>query len=187
MKRSWPYFLSRHLYVKGYPSFVMDGAGLFVSKNRYFRNYVGSFSQPSTSMEETTITINCLGGEFLQCSMVELAYRLGIYDQQLVSIEGFGIFLEHCHKEFPEAVVGSTWWNTIANKVYIPKSSQEGSIRSPTHRLIHFLVTNTISVRKDDDKVPNHDVFYLWSIITPNTFCILPYCIASYLAEGAVK
>lgn len=65
----------------------------------------------------------CLCGEFCQCSMVELASRLGIYDQQLVTTAGFGTFLEHCHKEFPEGVVSFTWWNTIANKVYIPKSA----------------------------------------------------------------
>jgi len=42
-------------------------------------------------------------------------------------------------------------------------------------------------MRKDDDKVPNLDVFYLWSIIMPNTFCNIPYCLARYLGDGAVK
>lgn len=40
---------------------------------------------------------------------------------------------------------------------------------------------------KDDDNIPNLDVFYLWSIIIPNTFSDLPYCMTSYLADGAVK
>lgn len=106
--------------------------------------------------------------------MTELAWRLGIYDQHVLNTQAFGDFLEHCHKEFLEGVVGSTWWNIIANKVYIPKLAQEGNIRSPIHRLIHRLIACTINMRKDDDKVPNLDVFYLWSIITPNTFCSLP-------------
>ena len=42
-------------------------------------------------------------------------------------------------------------------------------------------------MRKDDDKVPTLDIFYLWSIITLDVFCNLPYCLAKYLAEGAVK
>lgn len=70
----------------------------------------------------------CLGGEVRQCSMVELAWRLGIYDQQLVNTGAFGTFLEHSHKVFLDGITSSRWWNTIANNVYIPKSAQEGSI-----------------------------------------------------------
>ncbi|KAL7605090.1 hypothetical protein Lser_V15G17613 [Lactuca serriola] len=88
---------------------------------------------------------------------------------------------------FPEGITSAGWWNTIGNKVYIPKSAQEGSIRSPIHRLIHRLISSTINQRKDDDKVSNLDVFFLWSIITPDVFCNIPWCIASYLSEGAVK
>ena len=40
---------------------------------------------------------------------------------------------------------------------------------------------------KDDVKVPTLDIFYLWSIITAEVFCNLPYCLAKYLADGAVK
>ena len=101
--------------------------------------------------------------------------------------ENFETFLEHSHKDLPKEVVASTWWNTIANRVYIPSSAQEGSICSPIHRLIHRLVASTINMHKDDDKVPTLDIFYMWSIITTDIFCNLPYCLAKYLAEGAVK
>lgn len=129
----------------------------------------------------------CLGGEYCQCSMVELSWRLGIYDQQLVNTPEFGTFLEHCHQFFLDGVRGDLWWSTIAKKMYIAKSAQEGSIQSPTHRLIHRVISSTINQRKDDDKVPTLDVFYLWSINTPNTFFCIPYCIAVYLTEGVVK
>lgn len=126
----------------------------------------------------------CLGGEFRQCSIAELAWRLGIYDQNENMSETFESFLEQCHKDLPEGVVASTWWNTIANQVYIPSSAQEGMIRSPIHRLIHRLIASSINMRKDDDKVPTLDIFYMWSIITPDVFCNLPYCMAKYLADG---
>ena len=129
----------------------------------------------------------CLGGEYHQCSVVDLACRLGIYDQPLVSTNLFRAFLATTHMVFPDGVTSTGWWHTIGNKVYIPKSAQEGSIRSPTHRLIHRLISSTINQRKDDDKVSNLDVFYLWSIITPGVFCNIPWCIASYLSAGAVK
>lgn len=42
-------------------------------------------------------------------------------------------------------------------------------------------------MRKDDDKVPIRDEFFLWCIILPNTFCNIPYCLEKYLAKGGVK
>lgn len=128
-----------------------------------------------------------LGGELRQCNMAEFSWRIGIYDQSTMLNEDFEAFFEDCHKDLPEAVVASTWWSTIANRVYIPSSAQEGHIRSPIHRLIHRFVASTINMRKDDDKVPTLDIFYLWSIITLDAFCNLPCCIAKYLVEGAVK
>lgn len=101
--------------------------------------------------------------------------------------EEFGTFLDHCHKDLPDGVVASTWWNTIANRVYIPSSTQEGSIRSPIHQLIHHLIAWSINMCKDDDKVLTLDIFYLWSIITLDVFCNIPYCLAKYLGEGSVK
>lgn len=42
-------------------------------------------------------------------------------------------------------------------------------------------------MRKDSDKVPNLDVFFLWSILTPRGFCNIPHCLATYLASRAAK
>lgn len=39
----------------------------------------------------------CLGGERRGCSLVELAWRLDLYDQFLVMIEGFDVFIDHFH------------------------------------------------------------------------------------------
>lgn len=113
-----------------------------------------------------------LGGEYRQCSMVELGWRMGFYDQSLVMTEAFGTFLDCCYKTFPKGMNFANWWPTIANNVYIPSAAQEGSIQSPIHRLINRLIACTVNMSKDDDKVPSHGVFYLWSIMIPNTFAI---------------
>ena len=102
--------------------------------------------------------------------MAELAWRMGSYDQSEVMTEAFGEFLDSCHKVFPAEVNGTNWWTRTANGVYIPSAAQEGSIRSPAHRLLHWFISSTINMRKDDDKVPSIDVFYLWCIMMPNTF-----------------
>ena len=145
-----------------------------------------SFRGGSEYYNPNTISFS-LGGEMRQCSMVEFSWRLGIYDQDMSMTDYFEAFLENTYKELPEGVVASTWWSTIANRVYIPSTAQEGHIRSPIHRLIHRFIASTINMRKDGDKVPTLDIFYMWSIITPDVFCDLPYCIAKFLAEGAVK
>lgn len=119
--------------------------------------------------------------------MAELSWRMGLYDQSVVMTEAFGEFLDSFHKVFQNGVNGSNWWTTLENGVYIPSLAQEASIGSPIHRFIHRLVSNTINMRKDVDKVPSLDVFYPWCIIMPNTFCNIPYCLAKYLAEGGFK
>lgn len=110
-----------------------------------------------------------------------------LYNRSEAMIEAFGVFLDHCHRGFLDGVNGANSWTTIANGVHIPSAAQEGDIRSPVHRIIHRFISCSINMRKDDDKVPNLDLSFLWRIIIPNTFCNIPYCLAKYLAEGGVK
>lgn len=98
--------------------------------------------------------------------------ELDLYNRSKAMNEAFGTFLEHYHTEFPENVNGANWWTTITNRVHIQSAIQEGDIRSPIHRLLHWFIASTINMQKDDDKVPNLDLFFLWSIITPNVFLI---------------
>lgn len=76
---------------------------------------------------------------------------------------------------------------TIANIVHIPSIAQEGDIWSPIHRLIHYFIPSTINMRKDADKVPNLDIFFLWCILTPGVFCNIPFFMKKYLAERVDK
>ena len=69
-----------------------------------------------------------LGGEFRECSVVELAWRMDLYEQNVAMTEAFGIFMEACHKDLPNIEDASRWWSTIANGVYIPSAAQEASM-----------------------------------------------------------
>lgn len=103
----------------------------------------------------------CIGEEYRECSMDELAWRMGLYNQFEAITEGFGLFLDHFHRKFPQGVNGANGWSTIAQGIYIPSAAQEGDIRSPIHRLIHRFISRSINMRKDDDKYPSLDLFYL--------------------------
>lgn len=101
--------------------------------------------------------------------------------------KGFVIFLNHFHKTFPDGINDANWWSTIANGTYIMGTAQEGDIWSPIHQIIHRLITFSINQRKEGDKVSSLDVFFLWSIITPDVFCNLPHCMTDFLASRAGK
>lgn len=135
------------------------------------------------NMKSLTI---CLGGEWKEHSVVELAWRLDIYNRSEAMTEAFGVFLDNCHTKFPEGI-NTNWWMNIANGVHIPLVSQEGDIGSPIHRLIHRIIASTINMRKDDDKVLKLDLFFLWSILTLGIFCNIPHSLANFLAERGIK
>lgn len=69
----------------------------------------------------------------MECTIAGLAWIMELYNQAEVMTEAFGMFLDSCHKEFPNREAGPNWWSTIANGVYIPSAAQEASIRSPVH------------------------------------------------------
>ena len=52
-------------------------------------------------------------------------------------------------------------WYTIANGACLKETAQESDIRSPIHRLLHRLITNTVNERQEGDKCPTIDVFFL--------------------------
>lgn len=112
----------------------------------------------------------CLGGERRECSVAELAWRLDLYNRSEAMTKDFGVFLDTCHMDLPKGVNGANWWTTISNGVHIPSVAQEGDIRSTIHRLIHCFILSTINMRKDANKFPNQDIFFLWSILTPGVF-----------------
>lgn len=65
----------------------------------------------------------CLGGEYRECSMADLGWRMGLYGQSLVKTEAFGTFYDSCCQVFPDGMNLANWWTTIANNVYIPSTA----------------------------------------------------------------
>lgn len=61
-------------------------------------------------------------------------------------------------------------WNAITNGMYNKVTAQESDIRSPIHRMLHCLITNTINERQEGDKCPV-DVFFSWAINQPIYIC----------------
>lgn len=128
-----------------------------------------------------------LGESIENATYLNYAWRMDLYNQLDAMTEGFGVFPNHCHRQFLNAVNSANWWTTIANGVYIPSVAQEGDIRSSIHMLIHRFISCSIYMRKGRWQGPEPWSIFLWSIITPITFCNIPYCFAKYLAEGGVK
>lgn len=50
-----------------------------------------------------------LGGEYRECSMADLGWRMGLYDQYLVMPEAFGTFFDSCHRVFSEGTNLGNW------------------------------------------------------------------------------
>lgn len=49
---------------------------------------------------ETNALTFCLGGEYRECSMAELAWRMGLYDQSGIMTEAFGELIDSFHNVF---------------------------------------------------------------------------------------
>lgn len=58
---------------------------------------------------DTNVMTFCLGGEHRECSMVELGWRMGLYDQSVVMTKAFSTFLDNSHKVFSDGTNGSNW------------------------------------------------------------------------------
>ncbi|CAI9280864.1 unnamed protein product [Lactuca saligna] len=77
--------------------------------------------------------------------------------------------------------------NEIANGAYNKGTTQESNIRSPLHRLLHWLIANTINYIQEGDKCLTIDVFLLWAFTTPDVYVDLPFLLADFLVTRAGK
>lgn len=77
-------------------------------------------------------------------------------------------------------------WNAITNGMYNKVTAQESDIRSPIHRMLHCLITNTINERQEGDKCPV-DVFFSWAITSTDIYVDLPFHLAEFLAARVAK
>ncbi|CAI9302916.1 unnamed protein product [Lactuca saligna] len=128
----------------------------------------------------------CLGGERIELSLADFVIRTKLYLQSDVHIESYIEFIAQClnsAEEFKE----HHYWPNIANGVYQSGTTQESEIRSPLHRFLHRLITNTFNQRQEGDKFLCLGIFYLWSLITSNELIDIPWHVADFLASRAGK
>ncbi|CAH1447852.1 unnamed protein product [Lactuca virosa] len=60
----------------------------------------------------------CLGSQRREISLVELVWRLDLYDRSDATSPEFVVFLEHCNKRLPEEVTETGYWVKIASGSY---------------------------------------------------------------------
>lgn len=86
-----------------------------------------------------------------QICLVELAWRLDLYNQSVATSPEFVVFLEHFYKRLPAEVTENGYWTKIANGSYTGGIPNEGKIRKVVHRFIHQLITFSINQKKEED------------------------------------
>ncbi|CAI9260282.1 unnamed protein product [Lactuca saligna] len=89
-------------------------------------------------------------------------------------------------KRLPTKVTKTGYWIEIANGSYTGGTANERKIRKVVDCFIHQLIKFSINEKKERDRIPLVDVFFL-CIITPIVFCHLPYCVADFLVERLGK
>ena len=97
--------------------------------------------------------IFCLGGERRSLSLVDFALWVGIYLPAEVHTPLYQQFIAASIRNI-EGFKAEDHWHSIANGVYHKGTAQESDIRSPIHRLLHRLITNTINECHEGDKCP---------------------------------
>lgn len=112
---------------------------------------------------------------------------MGLYIKEETQSPQFVLFLQGCVQDFTSGVIDVQFRRIIANHKYNSHDALEGQIWSPIYRLLHRLVTLSINHKHHGDKVPSHNLFYLWSIITPAVFFDLPYMLARLLGRKAIS
>ena len=121
-----------------------------------------------------------LGGEQRTCSVAEFGWRLGLYTQHETTQNGFLRRLlggETVRNDLRCA----TFWLIIGNGGY---TSTTGAtlIRYPRIRLVHRCITYNLAGRHSSNhRVTASDLFYLYTIFSPDVYYNISFRVASYL------
>lgn len=73
-----------------------------------------------------------LGVQYRECSLVEFAWRMGLYEQHQAMSPNFNRFLRLVTRDYSQGVNGYGFWTTIANGGFHSWVSQESKIRLPS-------------------------------------------------------
>lgn len=143
-----------------------------------------SFEEMTIDFDYNRALVFRLGGVYHEFSLCEFAWRMGLYTE-IETESPFSVpFLHGCVRDFTPGIFYVQFWRTIANHEYNPHDASERKIRSPVHQFLHRLITFSINHKHHGDKVPIQNLFYLWSLVTPDICCDIPYMLARFLGNN---
>ncbi|CAI9261011.1 unnamed protein product [Lactuca saligna] len=115
-----------------------------------------------------------MGGVSRECSITELATRVGIYTVDEMRSVHFLAFLADCLTDRPDDYNENTFGAEITGGVYTPSTARGRMIRSTTYRLLHRLISMSLTHHKNSERVPSTDLYFLWALVTPGRHLNLP-------------
>ncbi|CAI9266114.1 unnamed protein product [Lactuca saligna] len=116
---------------------------------------------PRKAPDDRTTFAFRLRGVSRECSVVELATRVGIYTANKKRSVHCPACLADCLTERPDEYNENTFWAEITEGVYTPSTARGRMIRSTTYRLLHRLISMTLTHHKNKAAIP---VFSLLAI-----------------------
>lgn len=75
------------------------------------------------------------------------------------------------------------FWAEITGKVYIPSIARGNMIRSTIYRLLHPLISMSVTHHKNSDRVPYTYLFFLWTLVTLGRHLNLLIALATYMGR----
>ncbi|CAI9295923.1 unnamed protein product [Lactuca saligna] len=153
-----------HSDASGVELFVCQGwARLFRIQEPVYREFLMEFYatvsyDPRKALDDRTAFAFRLGGVSRECSVIELATRVGIYTADETRSVHFPTFLADCLTDRPEDYNENTFWAEITGGVYTPSTARGGMIRSTTYRMLHRLISMSLMHHKNSERVPSTDL-----------------------------
>ncbi|CAI9270334.1 unnamed protein product [Lactuca saligna] len=153
-----------HSDASGVELFVCQGwARLFRIQEPVYREFLLEFYatvsyDPRKPLDDRTAFAFRLGGVSRECSVIELATRVGIYTADETRSVHFPTFLADCITDRPADYNENTFWAEITGGVYTPSTARGGMIRSTTYRMLHQLISMSLTHHKNSERVPSTDL-----------------------------
>lgn len=148
---------------------------------------MSSLPHPSLERERKWNHTFYLGGRRHECSLVELAWRLDHSTSLRQCVKGFRFFLIIAINIYLEELMNLSGTLQLQIEVIHLSLASEGRIHCPIQMYTNRLITFSINQKKEGYCIPMLDIFFLWCIIIPHTFCHLPYCVVDFLTDKAGK
>ncbi|PWA53697.1 retrotransposon Orf1 [Artemisia annua] len=149
----------------------------------FFSTY--QFNEKSRDYTDDKALTFRLGGSYHHCSVKEFGVRMGLYPQALADNNNFLRFLKSGEVAPAKDFNYARFWSRIAQGRYDIRHLREMHISSPIHRILHKMISYSITSRSDTSSVTKMDLWYLSNILNKDKHCNVAHCLASYLTEAA--